>query len=387
MIYQLVIAAILGLLLINLLLNMKSIRTPDTRSKLPQRPPLISVLVPARNEEENIGNCLESLRSQDYPNFEVVVLDDNSRDNTAAIITEYARRDNRIRMVSGKPLPDDWAGKPFACQQLAEEAKGSWLLFVDADTTHASHMLRSVLALAMRLNTSMLSGFPRQITRSLPQKIVVPVIYFILVGLVPMWWIHRSRSRMASVAIGQFFFFSRDEYWRIGGHEVVKSRILEDIWMGIEVARARGRHVAVDLSSVVSCDMYPTSLAMWHGLVRCIYSVVAISPVLLLVIFVFVVFVYIAPFYWLWNGFFMSPTPLIWRATVISQVVMILLIRWLIDARFKAPSLSVWCHPLGIGYLIVSVFYASWRWWVGAGVSWKEREYVEEETAIKKAHY
>ncbi|HEY97235.1 MAG TPA: glycosyltransferase [Dehalococcoidia bacterium] len=383
MVYQIVIASILGLILVNLILNLKSIRTPSTRARLPDKPPLISVLVPARNEENNIDNCLESLRSQDYPNFEVVVLDDNSVDNTAAIVAGYAQRDNRIRMIRGKPLPDEWAGKPFACQQLAEEAKGDWFLFVDADTVHASHMLRSVLALAMQLKTSMLSGFPRQLNRSLPQKIAVPLIYFVIVGWVPLWWIHRSRSKMASIAIGQFLFFSREEYWRIGGHEVVKARILDDIWMGIEVARAGGRHVAVDLSSVVFCDMYPTALAMWHGLVRCIYSVVAITPLLLFVLIFFATFVYIAPFYWLWNGFFMSPTPLIWRATVISQVVLILLIRWLIDARFKAPTLSVWLHPLGISYILIIVLYAAWRWWIGAGVSWKEREYTEEETVIK----
>ena len=383
MIYQIVIASILGLILINLMLNLKSIKNPDARSKLPKRPPLISVLVPARNEEENIGNCLESLRSQDYPNFEVIVLDDNSEDNTAAIVTRYAERDNRIRLIRGKPLPPDWAGKPFACQQLAQEAKGSWLLFVDADTVHASHMLRSVLAMAMRLNTSMLSGFPRQINRSLPQKIAVPMIYFIIVGWVPLWWIHRSKSRMASIAIGQFLFFSRDEYWRVGGHEAVKARILDDIWMGIEVARHRGRHVAVDLSSVVSCDMYPNATAMWRGLVRCIYSVVAITPLLLFILIFFAAFIYIAPFYWLWNGFFMSPTPLIWRATVISQVVLILLIRWIIDTRFKAPAISVWFQPLGISYIFGCVLYAAWRWWIGAGVSWKEREYGEEETVVK----
>jgi chlorobactene glucosyltransferase len=383
MIYQIVIAAILGLILINLILNLKSIRTPSTRAKTPKQPPLISVLVPARNEAENIGNCLESLRSQDYPNFEVVVLDDNSEDNTAAIVTGYARRDSRIRLISGKPLPDDWAGKPFACQQLAEEARGSWLLFVDADTTHASHMLRSVLALAMQLKTSMLSGFPRQINRSLPQKIAVPLIYFIIIGWVPLWWIHRSKSKMASIAIGQFLFFSRSEYWRIGGHGAVKARILDDIWMGIEVGRHHGRHVAVDLSSVVSCDMYPSAMEMWHGLVRCIYSVVAITPLLLLVLLFVATFVYIAPFYWLWNGFFMSPTPLIWRATVISQVVLILLIRWLIDARFKAPALSVWLHPLGISYIFGCVLYSAWRWWIGAGVTWKERAYSEEEIGFR----
>jgi chlorobactene glucosyltransferase len=383
MIYQIVIAAGLVMILVNLILNLKSIKAPSVRSQVPKEPPLISVLVPARDEEANIGVCLESLRKQDYPNFEVIVLDDNSEDRTAEIVREKASMDGRIRLVSGQPLPEDWAGKPFACQQLAREAKGSWLLFADADTIHEPHMLRSVLALAMQLNTSMLSGFPRQLTRSLPQKIAVPLIYFIIIGWVPLWLIHRSKSKRPSVAIGQFLFFSRDEYWRIGGHEVVKSKILDDIWMGIEVSRHQGRHLAVDLSSVVSCDMYPSVSAMWHGLVRCIYSVVAVTPVLLLVLIIVALFVYIGPFYWLWNGFFMSPMPLIWRATVISQVVMILLIRWLIDTRFKAPAISVWLHPLGISYLFISVIYAAWRWWIGAGVSWKERAYGEEESVVK----
>jgi chlorobactene glucosyltransferase len=383
MIYQIVIAAGLVMILVNLILNLKSIKAPSVRSQVPKESPLISVLVPARDEEANIGVCLESLRKQDYPNFEVIVLDDDSEDRTAEIVREKASQDGRIRLVSGQPLPEDWVGKPFACQQLAREAKGSWLLFADADTIHEPHMLRSVLALAMQLNTSMLSGFPRQLTRSLPQKIAVPLIYFVIIGWVPLWWIHRSKSKRPSVAIGQFLFFSRDEYWRIGGHEVVKSKILDDIWMGIEVSRHGGRHAALDLSSVVSCDMYPSVSAMWHGLVRCIYSVVAINPVLLLVLIIVALFVYIGPFYWLWNGFFMSPMPLIWRATVISQVVMILLIRWLIDTRFKAPAISVWLHPLGTSYLFISVIYAAWRWWIGAGVSWKERAYGEEESVVK----
>ena len=383
MVFQLIIAAGLFLILVNLVLNLKNIRIPSTKSLIPDDPPLISVLVPARNEEDNITECLESLTKQDYPNFEIIVLNDNSEDRTAEIINALARRNSRIRLVDGRPLPKDWAGKPFACYQLARQARGEWLLFVDADTVHEPHMLRSVLALAMEENTSMLSGFPRQVNKSLPQKITVPLIYFIIIGWVPLWWIHRRKSKLASVAIGQFLFFSRDEYWRMGGHEVVKSRILEDIWMGIEVAKHHGRHIAVDLSSVVSCDMYPTASAMWYGLLRCIYSVVVISPLLLFGLIIVAALIYIGPFYWLWNGFFMSPMPLVWRATVISQVVMILLIRWLVDARFKAPAVSVWLHLMGIFYLVLIVFYASWRWWIGAGVTWKEREYGEEESIIK----
>ena len=383
MLYQIIIAAGLLLFLLNLTLNLRSLKTPRRGARVPKPAPFISVLIPARDEEANIGRCLESLQQQDYPNFEVLVLDDNSVDNTAGIVNRMAAKDNRIRLIHGEPLPDDWAGKPFACHQLARHAGGDWLLFVDADTVHARHMLRSVMDLALKLKVSLLSGFPRQLAESLPQKIAVPLIYFIIMGWAPLWWIHRPRSNMPSVAIGQFLLFSREEYWRIGGHKVVQSRILEDIWMGIEVTRHGGRHVAVDLSPVVSCNMYPTVGSMWSGLVRCVYSVTAISPVLLLVLVPLACLFYIGPFYWLWNGFFMNDATLVWRGIVVFQIILIIFMRWLVDNRFKEPPVSAPLHLLGIGYIFSVVVYSFARWMFGAGVSWKERSYGEEKSIVK----
>jgi chlorobactene glucosyltransferase len=383
MLYQIIIAAGLAIFLVNLVLNLRSLRVPRRDANVPRPAPFISVLIPARDEEENIGACLESLRKQDYPNFEVLVLDDNSVDGTAGIVARMAATDNRIKLISGESLPEDWAGKPFACYQLAQQAGGDWLLFVDADTVHAPHMLRSVLDAALKLKVSLLSGFPRQLAGSLPQKIAVPLIYFIILGWAPLWLIHRLKSTRPSVAIGQFLLFPRDEYWRIGGHQVVKSRVLDDIWMGIEVSRHQGRHVAIDLSTVVSCNMYPTVGSMWNGLVRCIYSVTAISPAMLLMLIPIACLFYIGPFYWLWNGFFMNDASLLWRGVVVCQVVLVIFMRWLVDNRFKEPAISAWLHLLGIGYIFVIVLYSFARWLVGAGVSWKERTYGEEETIIK----
>ncbi len=383
MLYQIIIAAGLVVFLLNLLLNLRSIKTPRRNARLPRRVPFVSVLIPARDEEENIGACLESLQKQDYPNYEVVVLDDNSVDDTAGIVTRLAAGDRRIRLISGAPLPEGWAGKPFACHQLAKQANGEWLLFVDADTIHAPHMLRSVMGAALKMKVSLLSGFPRQLTNSLAQKIVVPIIYFIIMGWAPLWLIHRSRKPRPSVAIGQFLLFSREEYWRIGGHKVVKSRILEDIWMGIEVTRHGGRHVAIDLSPVVSCNMYPTVGGMWQGLVRCVYSVLVMSPITLLVAIPLAWFFYIGPFYWLWNGFFMSDATLVWRGVVVIQVALVIFMRWLVDNRFKEPAISTWLHLLGIGYISLIVMYSFLRWLSGAGVSWKERVYGGEESIVK----
>lgn len=380
MLYQVIIIICLGIFLINIILNLRELKVPRLDSKIPEPAPLVSILIPARDEEENIATCLESLKKQDYPNFEVLVLNDNSSDNTASIVSKIASEDDRIRLFHGEPLPEGWAGKPFACYQLAKQAKGSWLLFVDADTIHAPNMLRSVIAQALELKPSLLSGFPRQLTASIPQKIAVPVIYFIILALFPMWWLHRSKKPKPSMAIGQFLLFPREEYWKIGGHEAVKSKILEDIWLGIEINRHGGRHLAVDLSSLVSCNMYKTLGSMWQGLTRCVYSVAEISIVALIGLLIIGYLFFLAPFYWLWNELFIVDASLALRAVVMSQVAIILSMRWLVDNLFKASVISTPLHPVGLFFIILVCIRAIVKQVRGASVYWKNRLYGREST-------
>ena len=375
MLYQIIIAVGLVIFALNLVLNLRALKRPDRNSKIPEPAPLVSVLIPARNEEENIEICLKSLREQDYSNFEILVLDDNSLDNTADIVSRIAAADDRVRLIRGGLLPEGWAGKPFACYQLAERAAGSWLLFIDADTTHAPHMLRSTLALALELKSSMLSGFPRQMAESLPEKIAMPVLYFVIMSWLPLWWLHRSIGHRPSLTIGQLILFRREEYWRIGGHMAVKDKILEDVWLGIETVRHGGRHIAIDLSTVFYCRMYRDVGAMWEGFVKWIYSVAALSPVALFGLLAAGFVFYLAPFYWLWNGYLSAAAPTDWRFIVIFQVAMVIFIRWLVDHHFRQSLLSTFLHPIGFSFLFAAGLYGGWREVVGLGIHWKDRLY------------
>ncbi|MAF86076.1 MAG: hypothetical protein CL875_06365 [Dehalococcoidales bacterium] len=375
MLYHVIIAAGLISFMLNLILNLRSLKKPHRDSKIPEPASLVSVLIPARDEEASIATCLESLRKQDYPNFEVLVLDDSSSDDTANIVNRIAAADNRIQLIRGKPLPEGWAGKPFACDQLARMAKGSWLLFVDADTTHTPHMLRSLLALALRLKPSLLSGFPRQLAASLPQKIAIPIFYFIIFSWFPLWWLQRSKKPRPSLAIGQLLLFPRDEYWRIGGHKSVKSRILEDVWLGVEISRHGGRQVTIDLSPVVSCNMYQSVRAMCEGFIKWVYSIAALSPVALVGLLIASYLFFLAPFYWLWNDLFVEATPTGWGYILIFQVAVIIFMRWLVDGHFKEPVVSALLHPIGFSFLIIASIYAGMRQVFGAGVRWKKRLY------------
>jgi chlorobactene glucosyltransferase len=376
MLYQQIVFILLALVLLNLLLNLRALRKPRSDIELPAPAPLISILIPARNEEANIGVCLESLRQQDYPNFEILVLDDSSTDGTADIVARIASEDNRVRLLRGQPLPPGWAGKTFACHQLAQEARGSWLLFTDADTVHAPAMLRRVLGVALVSRAALISGFPYQRTASIWQKTAMPILfYFMLLCWMPFWWLQRSRCTMPSVAIGQFLFFSAEEYRSIGGHEAVKSRIVEDVWLGIEVSRHKYRQLTLDLSSLVSCEMYREFGSMWDGITRWFYTVASLSAVSLVVMIAVVLLLFLAPFVWLAYGLLLAQPAFAWEVLVMLQVAIVFLARFLAGRRFSQPKTSIILHPIGVAFLLLVSFYASYQYLSGAGVRWKGRVY------------
>ncbi len=377
MYYHIIIIVCLAILTLNLILNLRSLKIPDNKSKIPNPAPRVSILIPARNEEENIRHCVESLRKQDYPDYEILVLDDNSIDGTSQIVSEIARNDDRVKLLNGEKLPPGWAGKSHACYQLAQNATGSWLLFTDADTEHKPNMIRSVMALALEYKPSLLSGFPRQITDDVSQKITVPVFYFIIMSWLPMWWLHRSNKPKPSMANGQFLLFPKDEYWKIGGHQAVKSRILEDVVIGAEVYKKGGRVLAVDLSPVVSCHMYRSIPAMWHGFAKSIYAFT--SPLFLILILGLLAYaLFLGPFYSLFSQLICKPAPVSWWYLIILEIALIIFMRLLVYSHFKESIYAVIFHPVGFCFFLFNAIYVFSRRLIGIGISWKQRLYKPE---------
>jgi len=191
--------------------------------------PLISILIPARNEEKNIGTVLNDLIIQNYQNIEIIVFDDQSEDLTAKIVTAMAKTDSRIKLIRSPGLPSGWLGKNFACYSLAMKAKGAYFLFLDADVRVGKDIIRSAIAYAEKYQLGLLTVFPEQIVITPGEKMTVPIMNYILLSLLPLPLVKWSAYKSLAAANGQFMLFNSSAYIRLNPHEHVKNCKVEDI--------------------------------------------------------------------------------------------------------------------------------------------------------------
>ncbi|WP_119459402.1 glycosyltransferase family 2 protein [Rhodospirillaceae bacterium SYSU D60014] len=225
----------------------------------------VSVLIPARDEETNIGETLTTVLTSKDVEIEVIVLDDHSSDRTAAVAQSVARRDDRLRVERAPPLPPGWSGKQHACQVLADLARHDLLLFIDADVRLAPDAVSRMAAFLADRPTGLLSGFPRQITATLGEKLVVPIILFLLLGYLPMPGLRWTTLPVFGAACGQLIMVKREAYDQAGGHAAIR-RSLHD---GIKLPRAfRAKGLQTDLfdaTDIAYCRMYAGARAVWKG--------------------------------------------------------------------------------------------------------------------------
>jgi chlorobactene glucosyltransferase len=226
--------------------------------KKPETFPKVSILIPARNEEQTIGSLLTCLQDLDYPEFEVIVCNDHSSDNTEEILNWFSGEDHRFQWFLGEKLQDGWLGKNFACHQLAQKASGKYFVFLDADVELSSDAITKAVYYFQHRQLSLLSVFPQQKTESFAEKITVPVMNWILQSLLPMNLVQKLNAPSVSAANGQFMMFDAANYLKNKWHEKVKMHAVEDI----EIARllkTEGYRTAVLLGNRdIFCRMYRT---------------------------------------------------------------------------------------------------------------------------------
>jgi len=238
--------------------RLRNSRSLDDESDVPlPGPPLVSVIVPARNEAHNIARCVSSILSTTYPNLELIVVDDSSTDGTAEIAREAAAGDPRVRVVTCAPLPDGWFGKQWACATGAKVARGSVLQFTDADTVHAADLVpRSLRAMRAR-RAQLLSVAGRQQLGGFWERVIQPQVFSILgMRYGGTESVTQATSVSNKIANGQCIFVTHDSYNAIGGHASVRTSAAEDLMLAQKFFAARKRVVLVLGVNQLSTRMY-----------------------------------------------------------------------------------------------------------------------------------
>lgn len=386
--FEWVIIPALGFSLTHSLVNMRLLRRlrssdavrNDDRSD-------VSVLIPARNEEGRIRDCLASLVAQQPPVREIILLDDRSTDRTASIATELGFREepgSRLRLIRGEEMPGGWVGKNWACHQLSSVADpaSAYLLFTDADTIHRPDCVAAALSHARSTRADLLSLWPDQITGTWAEKIVIPLGYLLFMAFHPFsllawlqadpdrarrWGFSRGRLAAMGAANGQFLLFRRAVYETLGGHEALKDHLVEDIAFGRRVAARTGegmRLVNADGIDLLKCRMYTDFAGVWEGFSKNLRPVFEESHHSFLLFGTVVFMLFLLPFLLAAIGCGAA-----WIAAGL-----ILLTRFLLTLRFRTSWLGFVAHPVAVA-LALLIALNSWRLCRNRGIVWKGRVY------------
>ena len=327
-----------------------------------------SVLIPARNEEANIAAAVRAALDDQDAELEVIVLDDGSNDRTAQIVRDLAATDARVRLETAPPLPADWVGKMHACHVLAGLARHPLLVFVDADVRLRPGALGRIAAFMQRSGAALASGVPEQETRTFSERLLLPLIHFVMLGFLPLHRMRATRDPACCAGCGQLFIAQRAAYAACGGHRAIRGSMHDGSKLP-RVFRAAGFATDLfDATDLAVCRMYPTNAMVWRGLARSAHEGLG-SPHL------------IGPATVLLLGGQVLPLCLLFPATgaawwlALAGSVAAFLPRLVAVVRFRQSLVGALLHPLGICALLAIQWFAFLRSVRQRPAVWKGRAY------------
>jgi chlorobactene glucosyltransferase len=323
-----------------------------------------------RNEEENLDACLASLLAQDYENYEILVIDDNSADGTLAALNRVAMENERVKVYRGGPLPDDWYGKPYALHQLAKFAQGEILIFTDADTVHSPSSISWTVSNMEASNSDFISGYVGQRIESFGEQITVPLMFFLTGFLIPLCLNRLTRYSLFSTAVGQYIAVKRDVFEKIGGFGAVKKKTSEDMYLARHI-KIRGFKTAfLNIGDQVQCRMYQGYRAAVEGIGKNIFDVLGKNTLIIFLITMAVIFFLFLPFPLLIFSV-LSEGPHVKDLLTVNFLYTVTWALVFLDRRIPWYRAFLW--PL---MFLNLVYMAVWSWFKtisGQGFLWKGR--------------
>ena len=336
--------------------NMWLYRTPAPAAGTPS----VSVLIPARNEEANIAGACAAVLASTGVTVELIVLDDGSTDRTAAILAGIA--DPRLRVAEGGVLPPGWSGKQHACQVLSGLAQYDLMVWVDADVRLAPDALSRMVGYMERTPVGLASGFPRQVTITWAEQLLLPLIHFLLLGFLPLALSRVRQDVGLGAGCGQLFIARRAAYDRAGGHAAIRASLHDGLMLPRAFRRAGEMTGLFDASRFAACRMYTNAADVWEGLCKNATEGMA-TRTALPVWTVILAGGQVLPWFFL-------PEP--WAILAVwATVAFRLVLAW----RFQAPWLSAVLHPVGVLGVLAVQWTALARAWRGRPSVWRGRAY------------
>ena len=364
--FVLILAAIPAVLF---LWNLVLYRVPPS----PRGVEAVSILIPARNEEGSIEACVRAALASQQVDLEVIVLDDHSGDQTARIVKRLARSDRRLRLAQAPPLPSGWCGKQFACFTLAAMANKATFCFIDADVKLEPLGVARMIAALRQRKSGLVSGFPRQLTVTSLEQLLLPLMHFLLLGFLPVIGMRKLSAPAFGAGCGQIFIADREAYAKCGGHSAIKNSRHDGVTLPRAFRRAGIMTDLCDATPIASCRMYRNAPEVFFGLLKNATEglaspgrivpfsfVLLIGQVLPLLLFVFA-----------WWGAHSSQFRLISCLALAASY----LPRVIAAFRFRQPVFASFFHPLAILLLLVIQWYALIRSLFHVPATWKGRSY------------
>ena len=372
----LLLLAQLGLLGVTLL-NLISYRklTAGPRQTPAQRQsgsnPLVSILIPIRNEEQRIGATIEALLQQRMPDFELLILDDDSSDASAAVVASF-QKDKRLTLLTGNPLPPGWTGKNWACHQLAAESQADTLLFCDADVHFEPDAVEAILAAQQQIRCGLLAVWPTQKTISWGERLIVPLMAFSRYAYLPLILVHRTRFAAAAAANGQCILVTRKAYAASGGHSDVRDQVLDDVALARAAKHAGVRVYMVNAGGLVCCRMYHNWRETSDGYAKSILSGHNQSIVLLLLSSLIHVTLFVLP-WWLLGRELIAQGATTRTAIPLTLCLLPLLIRAVSAAATEQRTSDALFFPLSVLLMTYIAFQSIYQQLRYGGPRWKDR--------------
>jgi hypothetical protein len=335
--------------------------------------PAVSVLIPARNEAASIGAAVTAALHSEQVTLDVLVLDDHSTDATAAIVRHLAAQDARVRLVTAPPLPPGWCGKQHACAVLVTQATYPLLVFVDADVRLQPQGLARLAAFLQTSGAGLVSGLPRQETGTWLERLLIPLVHFLLLGFLPFWRMRHSRHPAYGSGCGQLFMARRQAYEKAGGHSAIRASLHDGLTLP-RVFRSAGFLTDLcDATDIATCRMYRSAREVWHGLAKNATEGLA-APRLIVPVTLLLLGGQVLPVVLCAIGLAGGLSPWAFGIALLG-VSAVYYPRLQALRRFAQTPLSAVFHPLGIVVLLAIQWYAYGRAWCGRPATWKERTY------------